>query len=678
MPGSPPEADRPTRAPLWPAPLIIVAGAACYLNSLHAPFVLDDLSAIVANHDIRRLRDPLVILGGTNRPVLEATFALNYAVGKLDTFGYHLVNVAIHLAAALTLYAVVHRTVTRVCTAGTTPSRNATPLALAVALLWVVHPLQTAAVTYVVQRGESLMALFYLLTLYASIRAAEPASAHRRRGWIALAVLACALGMGTKEVMVSAPLVVMLYDRTFLYRATGEAVRRRWPLYLGLVATWTVLLYTVVWVGAAADADRSAGFGMRDVTTLEYARTQPEIILHYLRLAVWPHPLCFDPMWPVQDDPLRIALAGATVAALAVGSLFLLWRRHWIGFCGTAFFLILAPTSSVMPIRDLAFEHRMYLPLAAVLVVIVGLIASELARQIARPRVLGGAVLGVVAVGLGLLTVQRNTLYHSHVTLWRSVLVHAPHNFRAHNNLGIALRDRGDHDTAIDHYRRALRLNPQYAEAIVNLGIEHARAGDMTAAIDRFREAVRVSDGYAGAHYNLGRALRLTGRNDQALPHLAEAVRLNPRDHAARAEFGWALTAHGEHDRALEQFRTALHLDRRDLLAATGLAWVLAVHPNDQTRDPKQALHIAEQLATVTQHRSPAVLDALAAACAATGDFDRAVRTARTALALAERGDDDRLPDGLRSRLDLYRRRIPYLAPAPPRFDAHKKGDDSS
>ena len=186
----------------------------------------------------------------SGRPVLNLSLALNYAVSGCDVRGYHVTNLAIHLAAALLLFGIVRRTLPRFrgCGGGQQLARLqlATPLALAIALLWAVHPLQTESVTYIVQRAESLMGLFYLLTLYCFLRGAGSA---RAIFWYAGSVLACLLGMATKEVMVSAPLVVLLYDRTFLAGSFREAWRRRWAYYLALAATWLLLAWLVAQTG---------------------------------------------------------------------------------------------------------------------------------------------------------------------------------------------------------------------------------------------------------------------------------------------------------------------------------------------------------------------------------------------------------------------------------------------
>ena len=292
----------------WAVPLaaglIVLATLAAYANSFQGVFVFDDQPSIVDNPTIRHLWPIWRVLfppshGETvsGRPLLNLTFAVNYALGGLNPWGYHAVNLAIHVLAALPLFGILCRTL-RLPPLRDRFGRSATLPALAISLLWAVHPLQTESVTYVAQRAESLCGLFYLLTLYCFIRGAtiDPASRSAVRRpplWYSAAIFSCLLGMATKEVMATAPLMVLLFDRTFLAGSFAQALRRRWGLYLGLAATLGGLAYLVV--ATPAGRGGTAGFATPEALgAWEYIRSQPAAILHYLRLAVWPHPLCID------------------------------------------------------------------------------------------------------------------------------------------------------------------------------------------------------------------------------------------------------------------------------------------------------------------------------------------------------------------------------------------------
>ena len=325
----------------------------------------------------------------SGRPVLNLSFALNYAVSGCDVGGYHVTNLAIHLVAALLLFGIVRRTATKF--SGLRPelttAQAATSIALAVALLWAVHPLQTESVTYIVQRAESLMGLFYLLTLYCFLRGV---GSGRAILWYAGSVLACLLGMATKEVMVSAPLVVILYDRTFLAGSFREAWRRRWGYYLALAATWLLLAWLVVGTGLLLQSYGVRTERMQSFTWWTYLATQPGVIVHYLRQVVWPSGLCLDYGWPPAATVGEVLFPAIPVVCLLGLTAWAVVKRPAWGFLGAWFFLILAPTSSFMPVQHAAaFEHRMYLPLAAVVsgVIVGACLAGEwLSRRGIVPR----------------------------------------------------------------------------------------------------------------------------------------------------------------------------------------------------------------------------------------------------------------------------------------------------
>src|SRR5713101_2931613 len=213
-----PERPRAYRARRMIPFVLVALGVAAYANSFRGAFLLDDLLRISESARIRNLSSPWQVVAGTSRPFLYLSLAVNWSLGALDVRGYHAVNLAVHLLAGLALFGIVRR----MLESARLKARygSAAPwLALAVAAIWLVHPLQTGAVTYVIQRGESLMGLCYLLTLYCGIRGSQSPAPQR---WFVLAIGACALGMASKEVMVTAPLMMLLYDRVFLSTSFGE------------------------------------------------------------------------------------------------------------------------------------------------------------------------------------------------------------------------------------------------------------------------------------------------------------------------------------------------------------------------------------------------------------------------------------------------------------------------
>lgn len=518
------------RAP-WPAVIIVLAGCLAYANSLRTPFLFDDFFSIHQNPTIRQLWP----LGGPlspptdgssvdGRPLVNLSFALNHAVGGVEVVGYHLANLAIHLLAALALYGVVRRTL-RSATLRERHGVVAGWFALAIALGWMLHPLQTESVTFVVQRTESLMGLFFLATFYAFVRAAEnPAS----RWWPAAAVTACLGGMATKEVMVTAPLLVFLFDRTFFAGSFAAAWKARRGLHLALGATMLV----VFWLMWKSGASRGNGLGgAAAVSSWSYLLTQAKALVLYVRLAVWPQPLVIDYGTGVVGSLGEVFLPGLAILAALALTAHALVRRPIAGFLGAWFFVILAPSSSVVPLATQTMaEHRMYLPLAALVV--------ALAWGLGR---LGGRVAAIVWVVVLLLwtgwTAARNHDYRTPVALWEQTVRHQPRNERAHNNLGQALYQEGRLAEAVPVLGAALALQPS-SEAHGLLALTLAGLGRSQEALSHAREAVRLKPASAPAHSSLGTVLGNLGNLDGARQELQEALRLDPKLSDARLSLG--------------------------------------------------------------------------------------------------------------------------------------------
>ena len=608
--------------------VLAAAGVAAYLGSFRGVFLFDDLPHIVENPGIRTLAAAWRSLPGDDRPLVTLSLALNYAIGGLDPWSYHLFNLAVHLLAALTLFGVVSGTLRAPRLGGT--RRDAVPgFAFVVALLWVVHPLTTASVTYVIQRAESLMGLFYLLTLYCVIRSAASA---RPGPWHAAAVIACALGMATKANMVTAPFVVLLYDRVFLGASLAAALRRRAALYAGLFATLAILFATGI-AGLILDrAPREAvtlGLGYRGSTPLAYALTQPGVILHYLRLSLWPDPLCLDYAWPLAQDVRSIALPLVPVGALVAGTLVALRRSPALGFAGAWFFLVLAPTSSFVPVADPAFEHRMYLPLAAVLVTVVAASRRVLARARLTPAGRRAIVAAAVVVAAGAcsgLTIRRQRDYRSAEVMWADVVRQRPSNPRARTGLGVALAAAGRLDEAIGEYREAIRLDPRGADAHIDLGRALSVRGEVDEAIAEYREAIRLNPGSSRAHYDLGSALAAQGNLDEAIVHDREAIRLDPLDADARNDLGIALATRGRLDEAIAEYREAIRLRSDYAEAHNNLAAALATlgRLDEAIAEWREAIRLRSDYAEACTN--------LGMTLARMGRFDEAIPPLRRAL----------------------------------------------
>jgi tetratricopeptide (TPR) repeat protein len=497
----------------WPQLILAAAVVVVYANSLSGPLIFDDRAAIVDNATIEDLGSARVLApphetSVAGRPVANVTFAVNYAAGGRAVGGYHAVNIAIHLFCALAILGIAGR------------SRMPAGGALAVALIWSVHPLGTEPVDYLTQRTESLMALFYLLTLYCAVRAADTPA--RRGAWTIAAVTACALGMGTKETMVTAPLIVFLYDRVYLYPSVRDAARQRAPLYAGLAATW-LLLAALIWSGPRS---LSAGFTAHDANGLRYLLNQAVMIVRYLRLAIWPRDLVLYYGWPVPLTVAAVLPQLAAVSALLALTIWALWRAPRVGFLGAFFFLTLAPTSSFVPIAtEVGAERRMYLPLIAV----VALAVVAFRAIVASPR-LQTAALAVTTAALAAGTIARNVEYRSSLRLAETTAERWP-TPASKSMFGTELAAAGRLPDAEEQLRAAAA---DYPPARYYLGTVLAAEGRPGEAIDVFRSYIAAEspelEQVRLAHVELAGALVKSGRDDDAVAEYRTLLAAYPGD----------------------------------------------------------------------------------------------------------------------------------------------------
>jgi Tfp pilus assembly protein PilF len=366
------------------------------------------------------------------------------------------------------------------------------------------------------------------------------------------------MGTATKEVMVTAPLIVLLYDRTFLAGSFGQALRKRWGLYAGLFACWGLLAYLMIWGpgrGSTAGFQAEGGLNWQS-----YGLTQLSAIPHYLRLTFWPDALCLDYGPWVKTTPREFLPGAILVAAMAAATIWGLCRGRKWGFLGAWFLGILAPTSSIVPIRDTLFEHRMYLSLAAVASLVVLGVFLLWRRLFAGQWAALGLALVLVAGALGYCTVLRNVDYQSTLAIWQDTAEQCPSNTRAHCNLGLAYENQGEHDLAASEYRIAIGLDPRYAEAYYNLGVTLMGTRDYDSAIEQFRQAIRLDPQFAEAHYNLGFALSSQGKYEEGIEQLQSAIRDKPQLLESYNVLGAVLLKQGKIDPAIETFRQAIRM----------------------------------------------------------------------------------------------------------------------
>lgn len=648
--------------PALAALLLGTALLAAYANSFHGPFIFDDEPSITNNPTLRSWKTVFFPPGDSGltvsgRPLLNASFALNYALGGSAVAGYHTVNLLIHFLAALTFFGLLRRTFL-LPSLREKFSASATSLALIVSAIWALHPLQTESVTYVVQRAESLVGLFFLLTLYCFVRTADtPSSAHR---WQVLAVLSCLAGMASKEVMVSAPLIIFLFDRTFVSGSFAQAWRSHKKFHLMLAATWLLLAGCIL---ASGGRGGTVGF-TEDTSSWKYLLTQCHAITHYLRLCVWPHPLLHDHGVAVVQHLSEVWLEAVLVVGLLVATAVALIRFPRCGLLAGTFFALLAPTSSFVPvITQTVAEHRMYLPVGAVITLLALCIHRFWGHK--KTLLFGTAT----ALAFAILTHLRNHDYRSAETIWQDAAEKNPTSFRPWSALArdysqqgrfedaenasraalelapgnaviaieyaYALKENGKAVKALDVYRAVVdslpskpsKRPPDPCKTILGYGSMLHSVGRIDEAIAQFHTALRIEPDSSDAHFRLADALETSGRPAEAVTHYEAALRSDPSSVKICNNFGNVLIKLGRHEHALRVLAQGLAVDPAN--AGLRINQSLALQHTGRPTEARNVLQsvLAENPRLASAHNQ------LARLLESTGEIQAAIAHYRQAIA---------------------------------------------
>jgi len=534
-----------------------------YSNTFEAPFVFDDNLNIQNNTSIRLSK--LTLDGFTkaifkgylpSRPIANASFALNYYFGKYNVTGYHIVNILIHIITGIFLYFFVKTTLHLPAL----QFKDDTPTWIAsfTALLWLVHPLHTQSVTYIVQRMNSLAAMFYILSMLLYVRGRLTVAKGRR--WLLLAgcILAGILAIGSKELAVTLPFFLVLYEWYFFQDLSLLWFKRYFISFVGAVALLALL--ALAYVGTDIWHKIFFPSGDSGFTLTERVLTEFRVVLVYLRLLLWPHPsqLNIDYDFPLSYslfEPITTLFAIGTVIGMIGLALYLSKKERVLSFCILWFFGNLVIESSVIML-DILFEHRTYLPS-----MLLSLLAVLLAVRYVKLPWLRVVCLCVVALMYSVWTYERNSIWANEVTLWRDCVEKSPHKARPHTNLGYALMRQDKIVEAVYHYTEAVRLDPRYAVAHNNLGDALARQGKMEEAVRHYTEALQLQPHYAEAHNNLGNALMDVGKVEEAVHYYTEAVQLVPDSALFHNNLGSALARQGKVEEAVFHYTEALRLN---------------------------------------------------------------------------------------------------------------------
>ncbi len=581
-----------------------------YSNSLRGPFIFDDMINIEYNPHIRLkhltfdgLKQVVFESYSPSRPVANISFALNYYLHGKNTFGFHLVNVLIHVIAGIFLYFFVR--ITLLTPALRSKYENYKWIAFAAALIWLVHPLQTQSVTYIVQRMNSLAAMFYIMALFFYARGRLAQIPKNRWLWWGGCAAAGILSFGTKQIAATLPFFIFLYEWYFLQELSRTWLKRRILPLAGVLFLFGAL--ALAYLGVDPLETILGGYDERDFTLLQRVLTQLRVVIFYISLLVFPHPsrLNLDRDFALSHslfDPFTTLLSMAAIAGL----LFLGWRlaqkQRLASFCILWFLGNLVIESSVIGL-EIIFDHRTYLPSMLVFLPAVALLYPRL-----RPKWLGIGALAAVVTVFSFWTYERNNAFRNHVAFWQDVVTKSPHKARPRVNLGTAFVRQHNYEEALVHFSEALRLRPNFfeahyrmADALASLGRldealvhykdaldirpEHASAhfklanlfnkkGLPSEAIAHYREALRIDPGQLKAHNNLGAVLARQGNLQAAIAHFAEALKIRPDDVKALLNMGNATAGQGRYEEAATHFARALQINPKNSKASQNLAKV--------------------------------------------------------------------------------------------------------
>ena len=550
--------------PLFVFVVLTLLASLVYLNALPNQFVFDDYELVVENRQIRSLTKIPDILGFGDaprryRPVRFVSYSFDYFFFGLDPRGYHLFNLVYHALTTFLVYLIVRHLL------------DHPRVALLAAILFAVHPIQTDAVTYISGRRDVLSTLFYLLGFYAFLRY----RIQKQVWYLGLVCAAFILGLFTKEMVVTLPVMMLCYD-WYRHFPTDHA-RVDLAFCRTIVTTlWSVIrtyarLYVPIFVLAGLFLfeklvlnNPSRMEGLYGSTYVHHGLSICRIFATYIKLLCFPVTLNADYSYnafPVTTSLVDPAALGSVLLLLAVAVALLtaLQSQKQIAFAGLWFFITLLPVSQIVPHHEPMAEHYLYLPSVG-FCLLVALGVERLLTSV-RTRPVAYAAFGILVILLSLRTVVRNGDWRDDLTLWEKTVQTAPHSSRAHQNLGTEYARRGEFDRAIAQFRQALRIWPQNPRAHYHLGNAYFALGRLDKARTAYQAALRHEPDLAQAYFHLGRVWGKQGHIDQALETLQQAVRLRPHYARAHHELGTAYYKKGLVEKAREQYLRTLEID---------------------------------------------------------------------------------------------------------------------
>jgi len=605
----------------------MLLGLLGYANSFNVPFQFDDIINISQDPVIKNLdyywapskaegftgavQYPMLI----NRYVGSLSFALNYKMHGLDVRGYHVVNLLIHLINAVLVYWLVNLIFSALGIGKSAEEKltlvgQGQIMALFVSLLFVSHPIQTQAVTYIVQRFTSLATMFYLLSviMYARFRLTVGWEEHegeensRRPScylYYLLSLVTAVLAMRTKEIAFTIPVIIVLFELIFFEGDYRKRVLGLCPIVL----TMLVIPYSLFFVASYAGKSWEITKLHTHMPRLDYFLTELRVLVTYIRLILFPVNQNLDYDYPIShsilDYRVLAALGVLMTIWLSAGYFFYRFKNTLplsrVVFFGTAwFFVALSVESSFIPIVDVIFEHRVYLPSFGAFLVIaaLGAIVLEKCRQ-DWLQITAWVLMAVISLGLTTATYVRNKVWRDKMSLWQDVVEKSPNKARGHIALGQVWRHRGDIDKALKNFRKAVELKPD-SDSYAKIGLIYGEHDRWLEAEESFRVAVALDKNNDFTRANLALALTHLGRFEEAVREFKAALAINPNNAMTHNDLGIALGNWGKIDQAISELEEATRLEpnNEEFYCNLGMAFAKAGRTDDAVKELNKSLTI--------------------------------------------------------------------------------------
>lgn len=503
--------------------IISLLGIIVYSNTFFCSFHFDDLPSIINNPSIRDIRNLVDIWSFLPRRfILYLSIALNYHFNGLNVFGYHLFNLLVHLASACFLSWLVLLTFStpgmKGAFAGDVKGNIANVISLFAGLVFVTHPIQTQAVTYIVQRDASMAALFYLvsLSLYVKFRLCP------EKIYYVGSLISAIAAMFTKETAITLPLMILLYEVSFLETKGSINWKSLAPFLMTIFIIPLTMFMTETGASRLQQLRSEPG-----ISSMHYLLTQFRVMGTYVRLVFFPVNQNIDYDYPVFKNifELPVLCGFLFLTAILYSAKRLFPKYRLVSFSIFWFFLTLLPESSFLPIKDVIYEHRLYLPMAGFSMFLVSSVYYILGRHNFRAMAI---TLTMIIACYSVLTYQRNEVWKDEFTLWGDTVQKSPHKARGYINLALAYSREGNIAQAIFDYNMAIKADPKYADAYYNRGLEYYRQGRLSQAFFDFNKVIEINPGNADAYNNRG--LVYYGQNNylQAISDYDKALGINP------------------------------------------------------------------------------------------------------------------------------------------------------